>query len=74
MMEALVTSQHKGLKFEHCTYCTLSDAMAATRPRQSRRNFLMSLLEPRSRHVVNMVTYIIYINEKQLTKQQAIEK
>ena len=23
------------------------------------------MLEPKSRHVVNMVTYIIYINEKQ---------
>ena len=43
--------------------------MAATRLQQSRQNF-PRVQEPKSRHVVNMVTYIIYINEK----QQAIVK
>ena len=64
MMEVLVTSQHKGLKFEH-TYsvhwrhgCNQAAAIML--------KFLM--LEPKSRHVVNMATYIIYINEKQNNK------
>ena len=59
MWEALVTLWHKGLKFEHTMY---TDAMAAA---ATRRQSCRNLFEPKSRHVVNMVTYIIYICKKQ---------
>ena len=34
-------------------------------PGRSNHAKIPPMLEPKSRHVVNMVTYIIYINEKQ---------
>jgi len=57
MMEALVISQHKGLKFEHTNnvHWRHGDSHAE----------ISHVFEPESRHVMNMVTYIIYINEKQ---------
>ena len=41
-----------------------TDARAAATTRQSDAE-IIHLFEPKSRHVVNMVTYIIYINTKQ---------
>ena len=63
MMEALVTLQHKGLKFEH-TYiqCTL---MPWQQQPSGNHAEISHMFEPKSRHIVNMVTYIIYISKKQ---------
>ena len=45
-----------------------ADAMAAATRRQSDAEITPRVQEPKSRHIVNMVTYIIYINEKQQNK------
>ena len=63
MLETLVTLWHKGLKFEHKQLCTL------TPWRKNNAEISHVPFESKSMHVVNMVTYIIYIN----AKQQAIE-
>ena len=42
-----------------------TDSMAAPTRQQSDAEITRHMLEPKSRHVVNKVTYIIYINEKQ---------
>ena len=50
MLEALVILWHKGLTFER------TDAMAAATRRQSDAEIIPYVQEPKSRHVVNMVT------------------
>ena len=59
MLETLVTLWHKGLKFEHTLY---TDAWL--QPDRGNHAEISHMLVPKSRHIENIVTYIIYINEK----------
>ena len=57
MLETLVTLWYKGLKFEHTNNVHWRHG--------GNQAEISHLFEPKSRHVVNMVTYIVYINKKQ---------
>ena len=62
MMEAQVTLWHKSLKFEHTNNVHWYHG-GCNQTAIWRRNYPRAQ-ETKSRHIVNMVTYIIYINEK----------
>ena len=68
MLETQVTLWNKGLKFEHTMY-TLTPWL---QPGRGNHADISHMLEPKSKHAVNMVTCIIYINE--ITTEQVIEK